>query len=219
MQNQVKPVVEVVNFWKTKNPLMFSVEFQKTISSKTIETSKFSLASRLKGIEGIIQNQDKKLVVFANFSSQAIEEMGLEIGVDVNTLFTDTVVDIIEKYDHELTLNNGLDATGNVTKEPIVMSNDKPNVLLYDIQTEKGIQQKCMFRSTELVDAATIEELPKSDEKLKYSSICEMVFDGVKKQIIEGKNRVTPEYQSFLNTIYAEYNLNAVTVLKESVTA
>ena len=93
MTNQVKPVVQVVNFWKTKNPLMFSVEFQKIILSKTIETSKFSLASRLKGIEGIIQNQDKKLVAFANFSSQAIEEMGLEIGVDVNTLFTDTVID------------------------------------------------------------------------------------------------------------------------------
>lgn len=194
-----KPVVLIEQIYPLSNGWN-SVLFTKVIeASQSVQSaSLLSLANRGMGDDKVIQDRDRKLTVFKTFTDASLAHFGLKIGVDINTVGIPFVYDIVEHYTSTLSKED-FDEQGNVQVEPVI------NIKSGEVQLYNG---KLMFRTTEFVEAETIEGLPKSDAKPTRTGYIEDVFEGDKYTIDStGKKRKTPQFQAYLNHLYATYSM------------
>ena len=200
-----KPVITIENIYPLTNGWN-SVLFTKIIEAGEAVQSKslLSLSNRGMGDDKVIQDKDRKLTVFKTFTTESLNHFGLKIGVDINTVGIPYVYDIVERYTPTLSKED-FDENGNVQVEPVI------NIKTGEVQIYSG---KIMFRTTEFVEAETVEGLPKSDAKPTRTGYIEDVFEGEKNVTdpATGKKRKTPQFQAYLNTLYATYSVPSSTI-------
>ena len=186
---------ELESFLKTiSDDTMLSVEFKLNLPKPGV-TSVFNQAYRLQGAKNWNPvKEDKTLVTWENFSKLGLTATKIKIGAVIEG------ATIKESYVPITQLNDkfGLDANGNVTDIPVLIP-DTNQVCLFSVSTDQGVEFMPMFRKLEFAEGIVIPFKNPDYEKGQFYS---KVFTGVKK-LPNGKK--TPEYQDYLNEMYATY--------------
>lgn len=218
MKNQfVNPVVRVAEVRMPSNGNHVDVAYTKIIPNPA-NNNPFSLGYQLKGHPNAVVQNDKTLMVWVRYQdAKNFTDLGWSVGDDVNTKTNNPViVDIVDYETTMLTKNHGLDKEGNVRREPVL-----------NPQTGEFVQSvdgKLIFRFVEFVQATNLEDLQaikaglgKIERKRTPSGLAVFgeSFDGERKQEVDGRNVMTPEYQSFIQQMYVAYNGGVLTEITQ----
>lgn len=204
--------------------IRYSDNYVDVAYSKSVPTAAtnnpFSRNFQLSGHPNAQQRKDKTLMVWSRYHDvEKFRLLGWNVGDNVNEKSNNPViVDIIEYETTQLTKSNGLDNNGKVRVEPVI--NPTTNGIL------KSVDGKMFFRFVDFVYADTLEELadlyPAKPTVDRLRGPFGMItfddeFEGTKHMVEDGKNRMTLEYQNFLQQMYTAHNSDTLVELNQEV--